>query len=228
MAAALVQSSPTATQASATTITTTFGAAPTSNNLLVANNHTRSSTLVNPTDFTTAISVLNATNNDILRQAYKVSDGSETNIQWTGMEGAGADTIACSHEFSGMVTTSITDQSTSAAFGSSGTSRQVGPTSAASQNEVVYVAALGLRGASISSPSVNNGYTLVANGQVLSSTWLLDAYKIVTDGAAGDVTFSWTTASVSMGAIMGYKTASGGGGTAVPVFYMHRTQQGMS
>jgi len=214
MAAALVQSSPTATQASATTITTTFPSAPTSNNLLIGNIHTRSSTLTNPTGFTTAISVLNGTNNDILRQAFKVSDGSETSQQWTGMEGSGADTIACAHEFSGMETSSVEDQEASAAFTSpGGTSRQVGPTSAASQNEVVYIAALGLRGAAISAESVNNGYTLVGNGDVAGSTHLLDAYKIVTDGAAGDVTFSWTTTSVNMGLIQGYKTAAGGGGS---------------
>jgi len=64
---------------------------------------------------------------------------------------------------------------------------------------------------------VNNGYTLVGNGDVAGSTHLLDAYKIVTDGAAGDVTFSWTTTSVNMGLIQGYKTASGGGTAATAI-----------
>lgn len=202
-------------QTSGTTLTTTFGGTATANNLLVAGIFHKSDTApTNPTGFTTAISVLNATNNDTLRIAYKVSAGTETTIQWTGIDsdsGGGR-----SYEVSGLATSSVLDKTGYKDFNATGvTSVQCDGTSGigttTSDNEFI-VAMAGVR-LDVSSPSFDgsfiNATADVSGGNTAS---IVAGNRIISAAGTYSTTASWTGSGAAMACMAAFTDGGGGGG----------------
>ena len=93
-----------------TSITATLSSA-TAGNLLVAIIFTRASSIsANPSGFTTMLTVTNATENDLLRVAWKIAVGGETALTWTQGNDQGSTAIS---EWSGNHASSPAGQSAS-------------------------------------------------------------------------------------------------------------------
>lgn len=187
---------------------------PTQNNLLVSTMFTRNDAgATNPTGFTTAMSVVNATNSDTARIAYKVAGASEADPAWTFS--GGDRTVAACYEFSGNDTGSPLDQTDDTAYVSTGTACTCGPTGTLSQADEVCVALVGIRD-TITGPSWDNSYTLGTNRATTvadgADATLIDAYRIVAATTAQQSQASWTTSRGNMGLIATFKAAGGGGG----------------
>lgn len=209
MALALVQRVD--TQATAPTSLTIDIATPTQNNLLASTMFTRNDAgATNPTNFTTAMSVVNSTNADTARIAYRVAGASEADPVWTFS--GGDRTVAACYEFSGNDTSAPLDQTDDTAYVSSGTACTCGPTGTLSQADEVCVAMVGIRDI-VTSPSWDNSYTA---GTFRATTILdgadatmLDAYRIVAATTAQQSQASWTTSRGNMGLIATFKAAGG-------------------
>lgn len=219
MALAFVQSASAGKGTAGTSCTATLGAGPTQNNLLIASLFTKGVAATNPTGFTTAIEVVNSTNDDRLRLTYKVAGAGESaSIGFTGLSsGAGTESAVGVMEFSGNATSSPLDQTASTGFTAAVETLSSGTTGTLAQAAEVACAAFGLRNNVVTSPSLDNSYTLrshQAGGTGTATATIIDGYRITAATTAQDTDASWTTAAGAMGVIATFKELIAGG--AVP------------
>ena len=226
MALAVAENVVAGTSSNVTELALTLSSAP-ENDLLVSNCMTRSSTLTNPTGFTTAIEELNAGNADILRQAYKVAGASEsTTPTWTNVN-SGDGTAASCRRITGAATSSPLDKTATDGVTAAQTSQASGTTATLSQADEIAVAAAGLRedgtSASVDSSFVGLNDQAGTGAGGINLVNLLDAHLIVAATTAVSCTFSWTGSATTMGLIATYiQAGGGGGGISIPVVQYHR------
>jgi hypothetical protein len=188
-------------------VTPVFGSSAAKGNLLVALIMTRGDPLGNPTGWTTAIDVLNATNNDHLRIAYKVAAGGETAAAFT----TPANELSCAAMYEVAVPDPAgiqlaLDQATSTAYTTGVTSLSSGTTGTIEVADEIAFAAFGYR-QNISSPSLNSGFTLEHNLEVttVATNELVTGQRILGEVGTYSTTASWTTAADVMGAIATFR-----------------------
>ena len=193
-----------------TDIAGTFASAPEQNDLISAVVMTRSSTLTNPSGYTTDLEVLNAVETDILRFTYKVAGASESDtVTFTGMSGSDGSALHL-REISGGATASVED-----AEGSTG--RTTGVTSLASGDAVtgnaddILIAGVAIRNA-ITNPSVTNSFVNLQHsaGNAGLEATLLTAERIVAATGTYNTTASWTNSVTAWAGIVSYKAAAAG------------------
>jgi hypothetical protein len=184
MAVAFVQNSSGITNGTANPAAV-YGAGPTQNNLMTGQLFTKADTgATNPTGWSTAIDVVNATNADTLRISYKVAGAGESStVTYT----VAADNSALgTFEFSGTATSLPLDKTSSTAF-TTATSLSSGTTATTSQADEVSVAAFGFRGVP-TTPTLDSSFNkknVVDSGGAAQAD-LVDGYRIeaatATDG----------------------------------------------
>lgn len=221
MAIAVVQSKQGNVSDNATSISATLDSAITEGNLLTVDCFTRSTTLTNPSGFTTDVNVVNSTELDVARIASKVAGASESTTI----------TITQSPSDVGAIfVREISDQASSALDKTASTGRTTGATTISSgttatlsQADEICLAICGLR-EDTSAESVDNSYTLdaVTHSATPGGTdaILLSASRIVAATTAQQTDFSWTVSTTAIAAIATYKEA--GGAVGQPT--QHRTQ----
>ena len=196
-----------------TTLTATLGSTPAVGDLLVAAIFTRSDTApTNPSGWSTAITVTNATEVDYLVIAYKVAVVSEpTAVVFTGFA-AGAERalgIFDWFSFNGFAAAPL-DKTASTGRTASATSLSSGTTATILQPDELCIAAWGIRDG-VTATSVDSSFTQQHSFIDIHSTtnaYLIDAYRAVTATGAYATTASWTTARTAMGAIATFKSAT--------------------
>lgn len=195
----------TAFTVSATTITLDL-VTPGVGNVLISHCMTRDDGgPTNPTNFITAISVVNGTNADTLRAAYRIAGASEPDPVWS--ISVGDRTVCDCYEYSGNDPSPL-DQTASTAFSASGTSCALGPTGSLASTGEVAIGAVGIR-ALVTGPSWNNSYnldTFLDSGGGSEAT-LITGSKTPVGTAAESPTLSWTTSVGNMGVITTWKAA---------------------
>lgn len=218
MAIAQVQTA-TGTQAGggATTCVITTSGAPAENNLGVICVFTRAATITNPSGWTTAVEIVNATEDDRLRIIYRVlGAGESSTITISGLTASGtgaAGTAASYSEWSGLLTASVLDQTASTGRTPATETLSSGTTGTLAQADELCIAAFAHR-SDISAISYDNSYTAlhdVLNTDVAANAELTAAYRIVAATTAQSTTESWTTSDTAMGAIATFKAIAAGG-----------------
>lgn len=181
---------------------------PTQNNLLVSTMFTRGTAAINPTGFTTAIEVVNSTEDDRERITYKIAGVAEPGPVWSGLDtGDGAGTCADCYEFSGNDTVSPLDRTASTGRTATVTSVASGTTSALLDPDEVCVAACAHRGL-VNVSTMSNNYTQgtdINDGAPTGMCGLQSGYRIVASNSAQSTTFSWNNADTVMAAIATFK-----------------------
>src|SRR5262245_34708969 len=191
----------------ASTLTITWPATPTQNDLLVITMFTRDASTTNPSGYTTDIEIVNATEDDRSRIMSKIAGSSESNPQWTGLTIAdGSGMAAGILEFSGNATASFVDKTASTGRAAGVIQLSAGNTGTLTQADEVAVAVVAHR-ANIGSPSWDSSFTLANNPNDGASApaEIADGYLIVAATTALAPTQSWTTSDTVIGAIVTYK-----------------------
>jgi hypothetical protein len=199
------------TQTGATSITASMDNAPIVNNLLVATVDSNDGTCTNPTGFTTAIEVYNATDDDFLRITYKVvAAGDSSDITFTGFVG-NTKHLQVSEWPCNDVTTPL-DQTASTGTTAAVSTISSGTTATMTVAKGVAIAQMAVRAAA-TAESVDNGYALFVTGDGTFSD--ASAYREYQAAAAAVTQFSWTTAGTAWSAIAVFR-ASGHINRTVP------------
>lgn len=189
-----------------TSVTATFNSTPARSNLMVGCIFTRATSITNPTNWNTAIEVLNTTENDALRISYKVVTDDAAGVTFT-VNVNDASSLGI-FEVSGNDTATPLDKTASTGRTTAVTSISSGTTAALAQADEICFAVAGIRGA-ISTPSMSNSYTFVHEIETAadsSSATVLDGYRIVTATDAQSTTISWASpTATAMGAIATFR-----------------------
>lgn len=191
-----------------TTCTATLAATPASGNLLVASVFTRSANLTNPVNWTTAVDVVNATDNDVHRIAFRTAGASEpAAVTFTNDEGFA--TIVGAMEFNGAQASPM-DQTASTGR-TSAASISTGTTATTTTTDAIAVASVGARDLSNEAVTWTNAFTgLHAVNDGTNLAQLYDAYRSLTAVGTYETTATWTTSAVSLAAIAIFKVEGGG------------------
>lgn len=187
------------------TVTATYGATPTDNNLLIAvyRANTDESTVTPPSGWTRANTVAVTVGHHSIW--YKIASSDPAGVTFTA---TGA-TLGQLHiyEYSGNDTVSVLDKTASTAdSGVTVTSRSSGTTATTSQADEVCIAAISLTGGT-TLPSWTNSF---GSGQL--TTRLASVTLIVSSTGTYETTRSWTTAVRAAGLIATFKAAAAAGG----------------
>ena len=221
----LISQVQTATEKGSTgSVTATYGAAPTEDNLLVLVHHYRDiGTVTLPAGWTEAVALVDS--GSTITIAYKIAGAAEGTDVTVSVSVADHQTITI-FEYSGIDTVSPLDRTASNACPTAGTSCSTGTTATTVRADELVVAGIGLNGTSGGWANTwTNGFTQQSTvestggpgtGRSASST----ADRILSATGTFETTESWTTSRSAQGAIATFKIAGGPSaaltGTLVP------------
>lgn len=189
----------------------TLGSTPIAGNLLIGIIGSNDGSCTNPVGYTTAVSQVNTTDDDLIRIVYKIAGAGEaTSITFTDL--AGNNHTVAFMEYQGN-TASPLDVIASVDVSAGVTSRTSGTTGSTAQADELSIAVWRVR-ANVSAITYSNSfveqYDMLnpANGETMV------ADKIETTVGTKECTASWTTAGNAWGAIATFKATVATGGAS--------------
>lgn len=218
MAGSRVQQATAVTSGFATSIVATFGSTPTNNNLLVAKHFTRGGDSTEPGTWTTAVDVIDATQDDNGQIAYRVASSDGTTVTFTT---ASSDTHALHiEEWTGMATSTPLDVTATAGPTANQGSHSTGTTATTAQADAVAFAMVQIRETAATTANAwTNSFThdqCLNGGQTNEFGTLVTAHKILSATGTQESTLSGIDTAANnrvMGGIAVFKASTGGGAT---------------
>lgn len=186
-----------ATTTTTTEVAATFDATPTENNLMVGTIGSNDGSFTNPSGWTTAIEVYNATDDDILRIFYKVAGASESSTVTCTAFAGNTKHLGIS-EWSGVDTADPLDVTASTAVTPAVTTISSGTTATTSTANSLAVAEFAVR-ADIEAESADNSYSVLNTGNGTFSDFSASRIYSATEAAQTDG--SWTTSGTAWAGI---------------------------
>jgi hypothetical protein len=216
MAIAQVQKQ-TGSSADTSSVSATFGAGPTQNNLLVAVYHSKDHYPTTPTGWTKAAEIESW---GVLTCFYKTAGAAESSTV-TVSDGTGTSYQSLTIlEYSGITTTTPLDKTATASSGGNVTTSQAtGTTATTAQADELLIAAVGVEyGAGIVFNNAwTNSFTQQSNvtGNLLNEEGSTTAHRIVAATGTFTTTETWLNNARSEGLIATFKASSDGTGATV-------------
>lgn len=201
----------TKTNTSGTTIAPTLPSGATANNLVLFSIQSNDGDCTNPAGVSTAVNVLNATDDDFARIAYKVAAGGETAFTFTAF--AGNTKLAGVKEWTGTATSSPLDKTASTGRTTTVTSISSGTTATTAQADELCFAVCAFRQLDGGTHTTTNSFTLLHNLTNASAFTGFSAYLIVSSTGTYETTFGWSVgnSATAWAMIATFKAATGGG-----------------